>query len=72
LRAGEIPVLVPFTLDSFCGTVCIDTNYVIAGLARGMVETAQLSPKFTAFFEQSFGRILDVDAFYPHLDASLD
>jgi amino-acid N-acetyltransferase len=43
LRVGEIPVLVPFALDSFCRTVRIDANYVIAALARGMVEAAQLS-----------------------------
>ncbi|TFK36861.1 mitochondrial amino-acid acetyltransferase [Crucibulum laeve] len=40
LRAGEIPVIAPFALDSFCRSVRVDANDVIAGLARGMVETA--------------------------------
>jgi len=42
LRAGEIPVIVPFALDSFCRSVRVDSNDVIAGLARGMVEAASL------------------------------
>lgn len=40
LRAGEIPVISPFALDSFCRSVRIDANDVIAALARGMVEAA--------------------------------
>lgn len=42
LRAGEIPVLPPFALDSFCRSVRIDSNDVIGALARGMVEAAAL------------------------------
>lgn len=42
LRAGEIPVLSPLALDSFCRSVRIDANDVIAALARGMVEAAEL------------------------------
>ncbi len=42
LRAGEIPVIVPFALDSFCRSVRVDSNDVIAGLARGMVEAASV------------------------------
>ncbi|KAI6047749.1 mitochondrial amino-acid acetyltransferase [Pisolithus marmoratus] len=42
LRAGEIPVLPPFALDSFCRAVRIDANDVIAALVRGMVEAAEL------------------------------
>ncbi|KAI0348530.1 mitochondrial amino-acid acetyltransferase [Trametopsis cervina] len=38
LRAGEIPVLSPMALDSFCRSVRVDANDVIAALARGMVE----------------------------------
>jgi amino-acid N-acetyltransferase len=38
LRAGEIPVIPPFALDSFCRSVRVDANDVIAALARGMVE----------------------------------
>ncbi|KZS95739.1 hypothetical protein SISNIDRAFT_408307 [Sistotremastrum niveocremeum HHB9708] len=40
LRAGEIPVLPPLALDSFCRSVRIHSNDVIAALARGMVEAA--------------------------------
>jgi amino-acid N-acetyltransferase len=42
LRAGEIPVLAPFALDSFCRSVRVDANDILAALARGMVEAAQL------------------------------
>ena len=38
LDSGEIPVMAPFALDSFCRSVRVDSNDVIAGLARGMVE----------------------------------
>ncbi|KAG6832273.1 Amino-acid acetyltransferase, mitochondrial [Tricholoma furcatifolium] len=40
LRAGEIPVIAPFALDSYCRSIRIDANDVIAGLSRGMVEAA--------------------------------
>ncbi|KAH9944020.1 mitochondrial amino-acid acetyltransferase [Epithele typhae] len=40
LRAGEIPVLSPLALDSFCRTVRVNANDVVAALARGMVEAA--------------------------------
>ncbi|KAF8640449.1 hypothetical protein AX17_000113 [Amanita inopinata Kibby_2008] len=42
LRAGEIPVIAPFAVDSFCRSVRIHANDVIGGLARGMVEASQL------------------------------
>ncbi|KAJ7099616.1 mitochondrial amino-acid acetyltransferase [Mycena crocata] len=42
LRAGEIPVIPPFALDSFCRSVRIDANDVLGALARGMVEVAAL------------------------------
>lgn len=42
LRAGEIPVLPPFALDSFCRSVRIDSNDVLGALARGMAEAAAL------------------------------
>ncbi len=42
LRAGEIPVIAPFALDSFCRSVRVHANDVIGGLARGMVEATQL------------------------------
>jgi len=38
LRAGEIPVLSPLAMDSFCRTVRIHSNDVIGALAKGMVE----------------------------------
>ena len=41
LRAGEIPVLSPFALDSFCRSSRVDANDVVAALARGMVEAAE-------------------------------
>jgi len=40
LRSGEIPVMAPFALDSFCRSIRIDSNDVIAGLARGMGEAS--------------------------------
>lgn len=40
LRAGEIPVLAPLALDSFCRSVRVRSNDVISALARGMVEVA--------------------------------
>jgi amino-acid N-acetyltransferase len=43
LDSGEIPVIAPFALDSFCRSVRVDSNDVIAGLARGMVEGTGIS-----------------------------
>ncbi|KAJ4485955.1 hypothetical protein J3R30DRAFT_3443042 [Lentinula aciculospora] len=43
LRSGEIPVIPPFALDSFCRSVRIDANDVIGALARGMVEAGSQS-----------------------------
>lgn len=40
LRAGEIPVVPPLALDSFCRSIRIGANDVIAALARGMIEAA--------------------------------
>ncbi|KAI0756582.1 mitochondrial amino-acid acetyltransferase [Daedaleopsis nitida] len=40
LRAGEIPVLAPLALDSFCRSVRVDANDAIAALVRGMVDAA--------------------------------
>ena len=42
LRSGEIPVLSPLALDSSCRSTRVDANDVIAALARGMVEAAEL------------------------------
>ena len=43
LRAGEIPVLPPLALDSFCRSVRISSNDVLGALAAGMVEAAGVS-----------------------------
>ncbi|KAF9651994.1 mitochondrial amino-acid acetyltransferase [Thelephora ganbajun] len=40
IQAGDIPVLAPLALDSFCRTVRIEANDVIGALARGMTEAA--------------------------------
>ena len=40
LRAGEIPVLPPLALDSFCRSVRIHSNDVIGALVKGMAEYA--------------------------------
>ena len=42
LRAGEIPVIPPFALDSFCRSTRISANDIVAALARGMAEAAAL------------------------------
>ncbi|TFY70927.1 hypothetical protein EVG20_g2078 [Dentipellis fragilis] len=42
LRAGEIPVLAPMALDSACRSVRVQSNDVVAALARGMVEASEL------------------------------
>lgn len=42
LRAGEIPVVAPLALDSFCRSVRVDANDLIAGLASSMMEAAAL------------------------------
>lgn len=48
IQAGDIPVLVPFALDSFCRTVRVDANDVIGALAKGMTEAAaELRPQIT-------------------------
>ena len=60
LRAGEIPVLAPFALDSFCRSCRVDANDVIAALARGMVEAAALDTPATVGEDSpsySFGEV---------------
>jgi amino-acid N-acetyltransferase len=58
LRAGEIPVLTPFALDSYCRTVRIDANDLIAALARGMVEASALEKSAPS---SSFSPTVDFD-----------
>ena len=62
LTAGEIPVIAPFALDSFCRSVRVDANEVIAGLARGMVEASSVSqiPKSTGQEGLEFSSELDL------------
>lgn len=46
IQAGDIPVLAPLALDTFCRTVRIDANDVVGALARGMTEAAaELRPQ---------------------------
>ncbi|KAG8219684.1 hypothetical protein J3R82DRAFT_639 [Butyriboletus roseoflavus] len=45
LRAGEIPVIPPFALDSFCRSTRVNADDIVAALARGMVEAAELDGK---------------------------
>lgn len=47
LRAGEIPVIPPFALDSFCRSIRINADDIVAALARGMVEAAELDAQST-------------------------
>lgn len=53
LDSGGIPVIAPFALDSFCRSVRVDSNDVIAGLARGMVECTGISNVSNAAEESS-------------------
>lgn len=45
LRASEIPVIPPFALDSFCRSTRVNADHIVAALARGMVEAAELDTK---------------------------
>ncbi|KAF8560223.1 hypothetical protein OG21DRAFT_1452062 [Imleria badia] len=45
LRAGEIPVIPPFALDSFCRSTRVNADHIVAALARGMVEAAERDAK---------------------------
>jgi amino-acid N-acetyltransferase len=51
LKAGEIPVLPPLALDSFCRSVRIHSNDVIGALARGMAEAGSKSQSTSAASE---------------------
>ena len=42
LRAGEIPVIPPFALDSFCRSTRVNADDIVAALARGMTEASDL------------------------------
>lgn len=48
IRAGEVPVLAPLALDSFCRSTRVDANEVIGALARGMVEAATVDKESQA------------------------
>lgn len=60
LRAGEIPVIAPFALDSFCRSVRVNANNVIAGLARGMVEASKASQTTSHETENEFSADIDL------------
>jgi len=60
LKAGEIPVISPFALDSRCRSVRIDANDVIAGLARGMVEASTMDNAKVAFSEDGNAEEVDL------------
>ncbi|KAL5495090.1 ARG2 [Sanghuangporus weigelae] len=47
LRSGEIPVLPPIALDSFCRSVRIHSNDVIGALAKGMAKAGAVSQTST-------------------------
>ncbi|KAF5385515.1 hypothetical protein D9757_005418 [Collybiopsis confluens] len=62
LRSGEIPVIPPFALDSFCRSIRIDANDVLGALARGMAEAGpQSSPQEGASTDASAEASGDVD-----------
>ncbi|KAF6766559.1 mitochondrial amino-acid acetyltransferase [Ephemerocybe angulata] len=55
LRAGEIPVVAPLALDSFCRSVRVDANDLIAGLASSMMEAAAHDHNHSARSEHEDG-----------------
>ncbi|ESK98041.1 amino-acid n-acetyltransferase [Moniliophthora roreri MCA 2997] len=57
LRSGEIPVIPPFTMDSFCRSVRVDANDVLAALAKGMVEVGIRDPSAASSSKQDDGSI---------------
>jgi amino-acid N-acetyltransferase len=61
LCAGEIPVLSPLALDSFCRSARIDANDVIAALARGMVQATELDRGHKTTETTSSETTIDVD-----------
>ncbi|TFK30801.1 mitochondrial amino-acid acetyltransferase [Coprinopsis marcescibilis] len=80
LRAGEIPVVAPFALDSFCRSVRVDANDAIAGLACGMVEAGSdnpsedidLTPLRLMIINKRGGVPSYARSGYPHLLINLD
>jgi amino-acid N-acetyltransferase len=71
LRAGEIPVLAPFALDSFCRSIRIAANAVIGGLAQGMVQAepsdVDLTPLRLMIINREGGLPSYARDGYPHL-----
>lgn len=60
LSAGEIPVLPPLALDSFCRSVRIHSDDVIGALTRGMVESGSINPKSSSGTEASMSGGIDL------------
>lgn len=78
LRAGEIPVVAPFALDSFCRSTRVDANDVVGGLARGMAEAAEpsddvdLTPLRLMIINREGGVPSYARNGYPHLLINMD
>ncbi|KAJ7071179.1 mitochondrial amino-acid acetyltransferase [Mycena amicta] len=72
LRAGEIPVIPPFALDSFCRSVRVDANDVLGALARGMTQAGSsadvdLTPMRLMIINREGGVPSYARSGYPHL-----
>ncbi|KAJ7630783.1 hypothetical protein FB45DRAFT_916547 [Roridomyces roridus] len=71
LRAGEIPVIPPFALDSFCRSVRVDANDVLGALARGMSaelpDDVDLTPLRLMIINREGGVPSYARSGYPHL-----
>lgn len=61
IRAGEVPVLAPLALDSFCRSTRVDANEVVGALARGMVEAADIDQKAKSLQGSSAPNPDDID-----------
>ncbi|KAG7099023.1 Amino-acid acetyltransferase, mitochondrial [Marasmius oreades] len=84
LCAGEIPVIAPLALDSFCRSVCVNANDVLGALAKGMTETGavgrrqdspgevDLTPLRLMIINREGGIPSYARAGYPHLLVNLN
>ncbi|KAL0578615.1 Amino-acid acetyltransferase, mitochondrial [Marasmius crinis-equi] len=86
LRSGEIPVISPFALDSFCRSVRVNANDIVGALARGMAEVGtqnsgeeqdssgevDLTPLRLMIINREGGIPSYARAGYPHLLVNLD
>nr|GAT47827.1 predicted protein [Mycena chlorophos] len=73
LGSGEIPVIPPFALDSFCRSVRVDANDVLGALARGMTQAGaqsdgvDLTPMRLMIINREGGVPSYARSGYPHL-----